>query len=78
VLDALEALDGVDLVEDDEGERLADPRHGSQQAERLRVVVLGRSQDVALQCLEDAVEVIDEFDVDVDGSLHLVLRPRDG
>ncbi len=43
VLDALEAIDGSDLVEDDEGEGFSDTWHGAQDAESLGVVVLGGS-----------------------------------
>ena len=74
VLDSLEAVDGLDLVEDDQGEGRSDPRDGAQESQGLRVMAAGRALDVPAETFQEAAEVIDELDVHLDGALDLGVR----
>ena len=60
VLDAGEAVDVVDLVEDDEGEDLADAVDGAQEMEGVGIVVLGALRRMKRSRLRDQpVEMVD-------------------
>ena len=66
VLDAREAVNVVDLVEDRQGEDLADAGQGPEMEETAGVVFLDRSDDVQLEFANEPVEDLDEGEVRLD------------
>jgi hypothetical protein len=47
----------VDLIEDHQGEDLADPRHRAETIQRVVIVILGGAQDEVLEIPEHLVVV---------------------
>ena len=70
ILDAREAVDVVDLVEDDEGEDLPDAVDGLKEIKDVGVVFLGRSDDEEFEIREQGIVVIDKHKIDFDALLH--------
>src|SRR5262249_16790603 len=61
-----EAADVVDLVEQDQGQDLADAGHGAQAVEGLRVIDLGGAGPGQLQCAGLGVVGVEQGQVDLD------------
>ena len=72
--DRLETADVVNFVEQDQGEDRADAANGAQPLVGLHVVDLGGAGQVALQLGDAFVEMIDQVEIDLDGTLGSVKR----
>src|SRR4030042_930084 len=70
LLDAREALDIVDLVQDREGQDLPDARDGPEQLEAVRIVATRSTHDRQLQLADDRLVVLDELEGGSDALLH--------
>ena len=68
VLDCGEPADVVNLVEDGEGEDLADAGNTPEQMEAVGIVLLRGSDEIELEVVDDLVVVGDELEVDGDAS----------
>jgi hypothetical protein len=64
----------MDLIQQHEAEDFADPRHRLEQVEGLRIMRLGRFDDVSLQVAEERVIVADQREV----HFHTLLDGRVG
>jgi hypothetical protein len=64
ILDRGEALDGFNLVEDDQSEDSADPRNGLKQGIGSEVVFFGTGDDIPFELGQDGVIGFDDFQID--------------
>jgi len=70
VLNCREAVDVMDLVENDQGQDLSNPGHRAQAMKSVDVMNLGRLGDVELNLGEQPVVVIDQREVHLHGLTH--------
>jgi hypothetical protein len=78
VLDPGETVDVVDLVEDDEREDGPDAVDGPQEIEGVGIVVPGISEDVAFEIAREAIEMVDELEIDLDASSNVGVNELTG
>ena len=70
VLDRREAVDVVDLIEDDQGQYLTDAGHRAKPVESMGIMLFSGSHDIQLQIGEQLVVVIHQLKIDLDAPLH--------
>ena len=78
VLNAGEAIDVVDFVEDDEGEDGPDAVDGPQEIEGVGIVVSGISEDVAFEVAREPIEMVDEIEIGLDASSNVGVNELTG
>ncbi len=78
ILDRGKALDGFDLVEDDQGQDSADPGNGLKQGIGSEIVFFGRSDDIMFQLGQEAIIGFDHHQVGGNALLDRgVIKPLD-
>ena len=78
VLDAGEALDAVNLVENREGQDRTDPGNGAEQQQRRRLVVARLVLDLLLEIADQGVIDVAELQVGFDGGADYRIRKAGG
>jgi hypothetical protein len=70
VLDCREAVDVVDLIENDQGQDLADARHRAQPHQGFAIMLFGGTNDMKFHRGQELSVMPDQLKVEFDASLH--------